>query len=298
MTIPFSKYHGAGNDYLVVTESNLKGPLSSSEIATICHRNYGVGSDGILLISPKTAEGFPVTIYNPDGSEAENSGNGMRIAARYLFDKKEVGNEAFTLLAGKKRPIRAQVPGVGDVVRVEMGKASFNSQDIPVAGVPREVINETITIFGKTLTYSSVSIGNPHCVVLADDGLKELAQTYGPHLEVAERFPKRTNVQFAHVIGRNYIEIEIWERGAGYTLASGSSSCAVAAVCKKLGLVDETVKVSMPGGELTISIDANFLITLVGPVVYIACGEVQTSDDGQKPSDQSLSTETHRPAIL
>lgn len=296
MSVKFAKYHGLGNDYLVVLESELNTPLATNEIATICHRNYGIGSDGILLISPLTPDGFPVTIYNPDGSEAENSGNGMRIAARFLYDRRKVGNEPFILLAGRKRPIRAQVPGNGSLVQVEMGRASFSSQDIPVAGVLREVLNESITIFGRPLTYSCVTVGNPHCVILADEGLKELAQTYGPHLEVADRFPNRTNVQFARVLKRNYIEIEIWERGAGYTLASGSSSCAVAAVCKKLGLVDSTVTVSMPGGELTISVDEDYVITLVGPVVYVAQGEVQSSVASIYSGSLDSSNELQRPS--
>ncbi len=162
----------------------------------------------------------------------------------------------------------------GKQVQVEMGRVSFWSPDIPVPGKPREVLQEPITINETTFFFNGATIGNPHCVIQVEDLTPELAKSYGPLLEVHPLFPNRTNVQFLKVLDRHHIRIEIWERGAGYTLASGSSSSAAAAVARKLGLCDSPITVHMPGGQLHIAIDENFAVTMTGPVTRIAEGQL------------------------
>jgi diaminopimelate epimerase len=209
-------------------------------------------------------------IFNPDGSEAEKSGNGLRIFARYLWDRDLAGDEEFAV----ETPggiARCTVLDSGGNVRVQMGQVSFWSDRIPVVGPRREVLRERIEVGGKSLVYCAATIGNPHCVVLLE-GTPEIARELGPRLESHPNFPNRTNVQFLTVLDRSNIRIEIWERGAGYTLASGSSSSAAAAVAHKLGLCDRSITVHMPGGKLAIEIGNDFEIVLTGPVTKVAEG--------------------------
>jgi len=272
----FSKYHALGNDYLVIDPAHVTKPLSPEAIRTICHRNFGMGSDGILLgPAPSDQAEFGLRIYNPDGSEAEKSGNGLRIFSRYLWDQKRVKEAAFSVetLGGI---VRAQVSSAGEVVRVEMGSISFWSDAIPVAGERREVLNESLQVGDRTFTFCAATIGNPHCVIPLEEIHPELAKQYGPLLETAALFPHRTNVQFLKVLDRAQIQIEIWERGAGYTLASGSSSSAAAAVAHKLGLCDRSITVHMPGGELLIEIGEAYAIQMTGPVTHVAEGTLDS----------------------
>jgi len=270
----FTKYHALGNDYLVLDPRNQNQPvtLKPEQIKTICDRHFGIGSDGILFgPQPSSQALFSLRIFNPDGSEAEKSGNGLRIFCRYLWDCKLVGDEPF-MVETKGGIVQAEILNTGASVRVEMGKVSFRSEDIPVAGRPREVLREQITAGERTFQFCGATIGNPHCVILLDDISPSLAEQYGPLLENHVVFPNRTNVQFLKVLDRKNIRIEIWERGAGYTLASGSSSCASAAVARKLGICDSQITVHMPGGNLEISIDDEFRITMTGPVTRVAEG--------------------------
>jgi diaminopimelate epimerase len=270
----FAKYHALGNDYIVINPTDLSGTLGVSQIRLICHRNYGIGSDGILLgpLDANEAD-FGLRIFNPDGSEAEKSGNGLRIFSRYLWDKGLVGDKPFTVrtLGGT---VTCQVHPGTSTVTVEMGEVSFASTRIPVLGPPREVINETIVVAGKAFTFCAATIGNPHCVILRDAVSRDEAFRYGPLIETEPRFPNRTNVQFMKVLDRKKIQIEIWERGAGYTLASGSSGSAAAAVARKLGLCDSEITVHMPGGAIHITISDQFSIVMTGPVLKIADGTI------------------------
>jgi len=272
MVTRFYKYHALGNDYLVLNPSELGGELDAFRIQRICHRNLGVGSDGILLGPLETKEGdFGLRIFNPDGSEAEKSGNGLRIFSRYLWDQSLVKEKAFTVMTPGGR-VESVVKDEGRTVTVQMGQASFDSTRIPVKGEPRDVLNETMTVAGKELRFCAATVGNPHCVVLREDVSEEEARRLGPLIEKDPRFPNRTNVQFMKVLDRSHIQLEIWERGAGYTLASGSSSSAAAAVAYRLGLCGGQITVCMPGGELDIRISEDFSIQMTGPVTKIAEG--------------------------
>ena len=272
MVTRFYKYHALGNDYLVLNPSDLEGALDSFRVQRICHRNYGLGSDGILLGPLGTSEGdFGLRIFNPDGSEAEKSGNGLRIFSRYLWDQGLVRGTPFTIMTPGGK-VESVVKDNGRTVMVQMGQASFDSTRIPVTGEPREVLNETMVVGGQELRFCAATVGNPHCVVLRNHVSEEEARRLGPLIENDSRFPNRTNVQFMKVLDRSHIQIEIWERGAGYTLASGSSSSAAAAVAHRLGFCGEHITVCMPGGDLDIRLSEDFSIQMTGPVTKVAEG--------------------------
>lgn len=270
----FHKYHALGNDYLVLDPADYAGWTQPGEeqIRIICHRNFGVGSDGILWGPlPSARARFGLRIFNPDGSEAEKSGNGLRIFSRYLWDRGLVKEDPFTIDT-PGGVVEVRVRERGRKITVEMGAVSFESAKIPVAGSAREVINERVRIKDREFVFCAATIGNPHCVIPLPEVSPALAKEYGPGLETHALFPRRTNVQFLQPISRDRIRIEIWERGAGYTLASGSSSSAAAAVAHKLGLVDRHVTVQMPGGTIQIEIEDGYKIRMTGPATPVAEG--------------------------
>ena len=269
----FVKYHAIGNDYIVLDPDKSSADLTEKQIRRICHRNYGVGADGILCWFAGANGSFNLRIFNPDGSEAEKSGNGLRIFARYLWEKSNKRQTRFPIITKGGR-VEAEVNEKGNSVTVDMGQVNFHSSKIPVAGPPREVINEKIEIEGQMLTYCAATIGNPHCVVICEKISEDLAKRVGPVIERDSRFPNRTNVQFMKVTDRHNIRIEIWERGAGYTLASGSSSCAAAAVAYRLGLCDSKITVRMPGGDIDIAIGADYSVRMTGPVAKVFEGTI------------------------
>ena len=270
----FSKYHGLGNDYIVIEPHNLPD-ITPDQIRRICDRHYGVGADGILYgaLGSATCD-FGLRIYNPDGSEAEKSGNGLRIFARYLWDHGLVNEQAFRVetLGGA---VTCQVAPDGKSVQVGMGRVVFNSGAIPVLGDEREVLNETLITEDRTWRFCAASVGNPHCVVVCD-AMPSVAdvQQYGRLIEHHALFPKKINVQFMTVLDRTTIQIEIWERGAGYTLASGSSSTAAAAIAHKLGLCDSQINVVMPGGVIQLAFDHHFAATMTGAVSKVCEGTI------------------------
>ena len=272
----FVKSHGLGNDYIVLDQAQLSFALTPQAVRTICDYHFGVGSDGILLVVPGTEADFGVRIFNPDGSEAEKSGNGIRILAKFLYDHGYAPRPELTIstLGGL---VRARLDLDGDRVRMitaDMGRATFVSTEIPVAGPRREVVRETLAVDDQRLTVTCVSVGNPHCVIFTDTLDVGEVKRLGPKIERHPSFPNRINVQFAKLLGRDRVSILIWERGAGYTLASGTSSCAVAAACVKNGLTDRTVTIESPGGALAVSIADTWELTLTGPVSEICRGRL------------------------
>ena len=263
----FYKYHGLGNDYLVIDPTKLNIRLNAESVKLICHRNYGVGSDGVLYGPFDGDEGsIRVRIFNPDGSEAEKSGNGLRIFSRYLVEAGYVTSQDFEIETGGGRVSVHLDSSDGSVSTVGMGTLSFDSEDIPVKGPKREVLLEPLEVNSKVIKICAVSIGNPHCVVIRESIDRRLAMELGPTIEKHSLFPHKTNVQFMKILNRQNIQIEIWERGAGYTLASGSSSCAAAGVAYKLGYCDGKIRAHMPGGILDVSISADFSVKMRGEV--------------------------------
>ena len=271
----FVKSHGLGNDYFVLNEAELSFQLNEKNIQLLCDVHYGIGSDGILLKVPSDKADFGLKIYNPDGSEAEKSGNGLRIFAKYLYDYSHTSGKKFTIetLGGiVTAEVTRETKGIASQVKVDMGKAIFDSHQIPVTCDSPECLDHPLNIVDETYLINCVSVGNPHCVILRDRLVEAEILKHGSEIENHPMFPHRINVQFAKVISRTEVEILIWERGAGYTLASGSSSCAVAAVMVKKGLTDRVLSLKMPGGTLHIEIDEEWNIRMIGDVREIASG--------------------------
>ena len=273
----FHKYHALGNDYIVLDPSDFPSwrPAPTIEqIRVVCHRNFGVGSDGILWGPlPSQTSQFGLRIFNPDGSEAEKSGNGLRIFSRFLYDQGLAKQPNFTVEVPGGQ-VAVALKDNAQLISIAMGHVSFSSEKIPVVGAPREVLNEKIKILDREFMYCAATIGNPHCVLPLTEISADMAHKYGPHLETHPHFPRKTNVQFLKVLDRANIQIEIWERGAGYTLASGSSSSASAAVAHRLGLVDRSLTVHMPGGKIGIEIGDAFSIMMTGTVNKVAEGHM------------------------
>ena len=264
------KYHGLGNDYLVLEESG-GVELTPALVRAICHRNKGVGGDGILELRPSEVAEYGLRIHNPDGSIAEKSGNGLRIFARWL--ERERGAPSSFGVEVPAGVARCEVLS-DELIRVQMGRATFEPSLIPVVGDGELVAEPHATL---PLAFTAVGVGNPHCVVVVERPFDELPwREWGAALEVDPLFPNRVNVQFVRVVDRRAIELRIWERGAGETLASGSSASACVAACLKRELVDPgVVEARMEGGVLTIEIDDEYNIDLTGPVEEVCVATLE-----------------------
>lgn len=279
----YRKYHGLGNDYLVPLDGETApAVIDGAQVRRLCAAHYGLGADGILygpywpgsaffarLHCPSALCAFRV--LNPDGSEAEKSGNGVRIFARYLFDCGAVSCGRNFVLATLGGPVNCRIDDPQTAIAAEMGTLSFASARIPVAGESRDVVNETLEVGGVTLHFCAVTVGNPHCVVLDPPGgvSRGTALQLGPLLERHPLFPHRTNVQFIERIDGHALRAEIYERGAGYTLASGTSACACAAAALRMGWCQSPVTVHMPGGVLTVAVDKQGRAVQCGPVCRV-----------------------------
>ncbi|HJP32334.1 MAG TPA: diaminopimelate epimerase [Candidatus Latescibacteria bacterium] len=277
----FFKGHGLGNDYIALDPADLEFRLTEKRIRAICDRHRGAGSDGILALVPSKKADFGVRIYNPDGSEAEKSGNGLRIFARYLYSTRRTRKKRFTVeTKGGLVAIDLHIDSHGDAssATVEMGQATFRPQALPCSLSAAELIERPIKAAGRSLSFTGVSVGNPHCVVFREPGqswTREELLELGPQLENHRIFPRRTNVQLAVPVGPKSLYILIWERGAGETQASGSSSCAAAAAAVRLGLVQSPVTVKAPGGNLHIDVRGEaFELTMKGPVSEVFSGRL------------------------
>lgn len=270
MDMILERYHGLGNDYLVYDPNKNELKLNQKNVAMLCNRNMGLGSDGILEGPFIGEKQMSVRIWNPDGSIAEKSGNGVRIFAKYLKDAGYVQKKNYKLVTDGGLVEITYLNEDGSRLRVSMGKISFWSDEVPVIGERREVINEDM-VFGRTLyPVTCVSTGNPHCVIPMREISKPLVCKIGNFSEVARYFPERINTEIMRVDDRNNIAIETFERGAGYTMATGTGACAAAAVSYKLGMTGNKVIVHMPGGELLVEIDEDWNVYMTGEVFYVA----------------------------
>lgn len=271
----FVKTHGLGNEYIVLDQASINFELTKDRIIQLCNIHVGIGSDGILLKVPAGKADFGLRILNPDGSEAEKSGNGLRIFAKYLYDFGFTNQRQFTIdtLGGVVTAhVLELVNGKAFMIRVDIGRANFKAAEIPVRFSKEECFDEPLSIDGNEYRIHCVAVGNPHCVVLRDQLDVAEIKRVGTLIENHPMFPNRINVQFVKVISRDVVEALIWERGAGFTQASGSSSSAVAAVLVKKGLTNRAIAVKMPGGALKIEVDESWDIHLTGEVREIASG--------------------------
>lgn len=267
--ITLKKYHGLGNDYLVLDPNKNKLPLQSRNIEMLCRRNFGVGADGLLYGPILENDKWKVRVFNPDGSEAEQSGNGVRIFAKYLLDEGYIKGKELTLdtLAGEVKVEFLEENGSS--MRVDMGRPMYAGPGMKLNGLEGEVVNAHLRFWDNDYNTICLSVGNPNCVIMLEEVTPQKAQALGPYVEQASYFPNRTNMQLCKVIDRKNIVIEIYERGAGYTLASGTGACAAAAAAKRMGLVDNIVTVHMQGGDLIVEIDESDTIYMTGSVEQV-----------------------------
>jgi diaminopimelate epimerase len=277
--LSFAKGQALGNDYLVVAAADLPWPLTPARVRALCDRHRGAGADGLLLVDT-TAKPFRLRIYNPDGGEAEKSGNGLRILAAYLHGRGLVNADPFAVrLSGESVTMQVgdRLHGGALDVMVEMGRASFRGVDVGFGPEAGEALGHELTLEGgETAVVHPVSVGNPHCVVLVDALRREDFLRRSPQLSTHAAFINGTNVQFVRATGPAHLEVWIWERGAGETLASGSSACAAAAVAVRLGLVPAgPLTVSMPGGEVEVAVSEDYEIRLRGAAEIVYAGRLE-----------------------
>lgn len=277
MKITLEKYQGLGNDYFVLDPNKNKLEITPGQVKLICDRNYGAGADGIL-VGPVFEKGkISVKVYNPDGSEAEKCGNGATIFAKYMRDAGYVKEEGFTLsMLGGDVDI-TYLSESGNHMRVDMGRLTFWSDEIPVTGERREVLDEEMVFGGAVYRVTCAAIGNPHCIIQMDEISKEKVCEIGAYSESAEYFPNRINTQLLQVINSCTIRIEAYERGAGYTLSTGTGCCAAAGAAYRLGLTGPHVAVHMPGGEFIIDIKENDTVCMTATVGSI--GTITLSEE-------------------
>ncbi len=272
----FVKYHGLGNDYLVIDPARFGARLTERRVRALCERNRGPGADGIVALAATRRAEFGARIYNPDGSQAEKSGNGLRIFARALYELGYTRRRAFEIetrggIVAAELLLRA---GRVERIRIDMGRATFRSRSIPMLGPDREVVDEELRLDSERLRVTCVSVGNPHCVVFVPELSRAELLRLGPRLERHPSFPRRINVQLANIGSRDRIDVLVWERGAGETLASGSSSCAVAAAAVRLGRADRRLTIRLPGGELPVEVGDDFALRLTGAATPVYRGRL------------------------
>ncbi len=273
----FTKMQGLGNDYVYVNclkETIADPPALAKKISD---RHFGVGSDGLIMINPSDKADFEMEMYNADGSRAEMCGNGIRCVAKYVYDygltdKTRISVET---LAGIKYLDLTVENGKVSLVRVDMGRPILEPENIPVQAEGSRVVDEPLTVDGKEYRMTCVSMGNPHAVIFVDQDVRKLPlEQIGPSFENHERFPKRINTEFARVLDRRTVEMRVWERGSGETLACGTGTCATAVACVLNGLTEDEITVHLLGGDLYIKWDREKdTVYMTGPAETVFDGE-------------------------
>lgn len=275
MKVPFKKMHGAGNDFIVIKYEDFPYPEKFSEFAKkSCHRHFGVGADGMMVVAPSETADVKMRYFNSDGSSGNMCGNGIRCFSKYAYDEEIVGTLNFSVetLAGNLLVEARAEENKISTVKVNMGSLVYRPQEIPVAVDEASFVNKSIEIEDRRFEVTSVLMGVPHTVIFTDDISHETVLKYGPLLEKHRLFPQGTNVNFAQIIDRGHIKVRTWERGAGYTLACGTGVTAVCGVACDLGLVDANVEVAIDGGRLKITITEDKRIFMEGPAEDICEG--------------------------
>lgn len=274
----FSKWHGLGNDFIIMeARPENFGKRGAAELAQkLCHRNFGVGGDGLVFVYQEQGM-VNMRIFNADGSEPEMCGNGIRCAARFAYQRGLAHGSCFPIntRAGIRLP---ELVFDGDritAVRVDMGEPVLSGEEIPVAGFGRNrVIAAKLEVEGITLEYTAVSMGNPHCVLFVEDVDQAPVSSLGPRVEHHQSFPRQTNVEFAEVISPREINLRVWERGVGETMACGTGTCAAVVAGVLNGKLEKQVKVNLPGGRLEIEWGNDNHVYMTGPAVHVFDGEL------------------------
>lgn len=276
--LAFTKTQALGNDFIIINGARDDIHIGRELVVKLCRRRLGIGADGLIIIRSSDSADFFMQFFNPDGSEAEMCGNGIRCFAKYLYDRKLVNKNQITVetIAGEREVslLFEEDEVVG--ARVSMGKPIFNPKEVPVLLEGNEIIDYELSIDGDKLKITCLSIGNPHVVVLVEEVVDDLVKTLGPKLESHSIFPNRTNVEFVKVLGKSEIEVRVWERGVGETLACGTGACSAVVAAQKVGKVEGNVKVKLLGGYAYVEWQNEEEVYLTGPVQEVYTGEVDT----------------------
>ncbi len=274
MKITFTKMQGLGNDFILIEDRDGRLGLSPDRVRFLCDRHFGIGADGVIIVAPGERADLKMRVYNPDGSEAEMCGNGIRCFALYARDRGLIEEEEMSVEtpAGIMRPRIA-----GGRVIVDMGEPVLESSRIPVA-LPGRVIDHPAVFGPYRVRITCVSMGNPHCVIFYPPDEKPPVGDLGPIVETDGLFPERTNVEFVQVLNKREMRFAVWERGAGQTLACGTGACAAVAAGVLTGRTGRDVEVHLPGGDLRVEWRDDNHIFMTGPAAYVFEGEVELQE--------------------
>ncbi len=272
----FYKMHGIGNDFVLIDRPNDERRDWSELARRMCDRHFGVGSDGLLLIRDSTVADFRMIMFNPDGSEAEMCGNGIRCFAKHLYDNRLIYGTSVSVEtgAGVKQLVIEPKGNLADRVVVDMGRPEFDPVKIPVVVEGPEAVDFPLQVGDRQLYLTAVSMGNPHAIHFQDEPVASFPlERIGPQVEHDALFPRRVNFEVANVESRDRIAVRVWERGAGITLACGTGACATFAAARRKGLVDERAILALPGGELELRVGPNGQMLMAGPAELAFAGE-------------------------
>ncbi len=280
MKIEFTKMQGCGNDYVYIDGSTQKIPQEEKPdfVRKMSDRHFGIGGDGVIFINPSQEADFEMEMYNADGSRAQMCGNGIRCVAKFVYDRHLTDQTEITVVsAGSVKRLKLYVAdGHVERVRVNMGRPILKAAEIPVLSDEEQVLDWPVFVADRQWRMSCVSMGNPHAVVLAEDVASLPLTEIGPKFENHPMFPERVNTEFIRVIDRSTLELRVWERGSGETLACGTGCCAAVAACVLNGLTERSVTVHVLGGELQIEWDENTgEIFMTGPAETVFEGQVE-----------------------
>jgi len=275
--IKFTKMHGLGNDYVYIDAINQKIENESSLAKFVSNRHFGIGSDGLILICKSEIADFKMRMFNSDGSEAEMCGNGIRCVGKFVYDKGLTNKTTVKIetLAGIKTLILNTKDGKVETARVDMGEPILEAEKIPVISTEKPVKNLELEAENKKFKFTCVSMGNPHAITIVENTKEFDVEKYGKVLEIDKAFPKKANIEFAQIIDRQNINMRVWERGAGETLACGTGACATAVACNLNGLTDRKVNIELLGGTLNIEWnETDNHVYMTGPAVTVFDGEL------------------------
>ncbi len=275
--IKFTKMHGLGNDYVYIDAINQKIENESSLAKFVSNRHFGIGSDGLILICKSEVADFKMRMFNSDGSEAEMCGNGIRCVGKFVYDKGLTNKTTVKIetLAGIKTLILNTKDGKVETARVDMGEPILEAEKIPVISTEEPVKNLELEAENKKFKFTCVSMGNPHAITIVENTKEFDVEKYGKVLEVDKAFPKKANIEFAQIVNRQNINMRVWERGAGETLACGTGACATAVACNLNGLTDRKVNIELLGGTLNIEWnETDNHVYMTGPAVTVFDGEL------------------------
>lgn len=275
MKFSFSKWHGLGNDFVIVNGFKEKIEHYKEMSIQVCDRHFGIGADGLVVLLPSEIADFQMRIFNADGSEAEMCGNATRCVARYVYEYGLTNKEKITLetKAGIIKPELIFIDGILSTIRVDMGEPRLTRSEIPMIGNDEKVINELLTMENSDYYITCVSMGNPHCVLFVDEISDVDVSVVGPSIETNPIFPRKTNVEFVQVINKQKVRMRVWERGAGTTMACGTGACATVVAAVLNGKTDRSTIVELDGGELLIEWGLDNHVYMSGPAQEVFRGE-------------------------